>query len=243
MGNFSRVSLLKSIHVVFFGCLFLQALAYGKGLKELSPENVKKEVVKEKAEEAAEDTVNDAVEDEKSTSQDVVDSRKKYKNPMEDRLLVSASFGWLSSSGGEGDWTTSGSSDLTVGYLFPWQFLPAKSYLTVRYSAFDAEIEKDNVFYQGVVEGYHFGMVSLFKFSEQVIFSGGADVGIMNIAVRPLGGIESSSEPDEGVGALVGVSGGAAWRPTRNLEFGGKLGLGFGSLGVFQLAFVTTVIL
>ncbi len=149
------------------------------GLDDLADANPEAEEAKEATEEGAEATNEEAAPE--------ASAEKAAKRPFSDELYLATSYGWVSASLSEGEWTSSGMSDFTVGYKVANMGFDV--FATYRYAAIAIAGGANDQGYRGVIEAHNFGGLGVWDIKDGLQALGSAVLGLSTVSLDGTDGL------------------------------------------------------
>jgi len=216
---------MKSLLLAILAISFAAAMpAQGKGLDELAQENPESAPTAGAANSSAGATTNA--------------TQTTVPREVKGNLYLGTSFGWVSGSRAEGNWRTSGMTDVTIGYLLPTKIMNNLDLFgTYRYAPIAVAGDIDGNSYRGVWDIHYFGamgqLTTTMGFSAVV----SAEIGYGLVFLDSTDGIELEEKHEEN-GVSVTLGGGADWQVLKEKGFhvGPRIYLGFGGFTTFQFS-------
>jgi len=155
---------------------------------------------------------------------------------LDDRLSLSTSFGWIRASQSEGDWRSSGVSDVTLAWRLGLKTIDKLDLWTsLRYAPIAIAGEIDGVSYRGVWEAWNIGAIGKYLVGNGLRAVGSFEVGYVLVYLRPLNDIETSKNHEKN-GVMASLGAGVDWDVVPKFAFGPRLNVGFGSTTAIQVA-------
>ena len=159
----------------------------------------------------------------------------EFSKSIAGKILVQTSYARVVASQSDGDWKSSGMSDISIGYKIPAAIMPGLDLFgTFRYAPFDFSAEVDNFSYRGVAEGYNFGALAFYKMTDMIDLLGSFELGYSVVSLSSVDELNPKDVPDDN-GVLVNLGFGADFAMNEKFAAGPKLTIGFGQFTVFQI--------
>lgn len=205
--------------------------AAGKGLDELSDQNPENpQPVEPTAETELPQSTEEPVVEPKA-EEAMVDAQKPSPRPLQDKLFLATSAGWVKASLPEGEWTSSGMADFSVGYLV--HEAGFQLFSTYRYAPAAAAGDVEDRAYRVVLESHNFGVLGAWKLSDTMKALGSFEAGVLITGVEALDEAEPESSHVKS-GGVATIGGGADWRLMEKFDLGPRLYASFGSATMIQ---------
>jgi hypothetical protein len=223
------MTFLKITFVTIVGWSLTISPSFGKGLDEIADQNPENPPAESEEEAAAPEQGEEEVEP--AAEEAMVEAEKATPRPLSNKLYLATGGGWASASLPEGDWTSSGMSDISVGYLVSQTTFDL--FATYRYAPAAIAGSVDGRAYRVVLETHNFGVVGFWKVGEKVKAAGSFEAGVLMTGVEALDGAEPKAEHVKS-GGVATLGGGADWTIFEKVDLGPRLYAGFGSATIIQ---------
>lgn len=227
----TRIMYLKIIFIL--AALDFDGTASGKGLDELgqsNPENLNS------SPDPSNSTEADGQTSAKSNAQ-TIDSASIAGRTLSEKLQIGTSYGWVKASKAQGQWTTSGMSDITVAYEVARLNSKTNIFGTFRYAPIAVSGKQDRQLYRGVWEVYNLGARAHYLLKQDVIAVLSGEIGYVRASLTPIDSLPETAKHSVG-GAMLTIGGGAdvALAENKTILIGPRLFAGFGSYSVYQVS-------
>lgn len=239
---------------LLLGSLSPQGTLWAKGLDKLQPdtEDDEKEdqddkgiVDKDGKVEGAKAKAQGAKEKGEEVKEGEAKGKTKAAPPKEPEIPVEPGFqawylgtsiAWINTDGKEGDWDSSATGDLELGYRIAQKYWDTYDlYATLRYRPTDVTIRLENRQYRGVFESYLAGVKAQRALSEKLFFVASGEFGLVRTSVSSIDGIPKVDGSLEKSGVDLVIGGGVSYLVLEKLAVGSQLHLGGGTHKTVQL--------
>jgi len=152
---------------------------------------------------------------------------------LADKLHVGTSWGLVKASKSEGNWKSSGMSDLTIAYKLPVEISGMSLWGSFRYAPMAIAGDVDSVAYRGVWEAYNLGAIGKLSLGNGLSAVGSFELGWVLVYLRQLNEVENTKN-HESNGFMASLGGGVDWDIVPKFALGPRLYAGFGSATAIQ---------
>ncbi|RZA26758.1 MAG: hypothetical protein EOP10_02525 [Proteobacteria bacterium] len=143
---------------------------------------------------------------------------------------LGTSLNWINTDGPEGDWHSSSTADLELGYRVMKKWLEHYDlYATLRYRPVDVTIELEQRAYRGILESYLAGVKAQREISSSLFLVGSAEIGLSRTSVSAIDGVQKVDGSLEKSSVDLTVGGGVSYLILEKLALGTQLHLGVGA--------------
>lgn len=148
---------------------------------------------------------------------------------------LGASISWINVDGAEGDWNSSSTGDLELGYRFAKKYMEKFDlYATFRFRPTDVNIELEDRAYRGIQESYLFGVKAQMELMPKLFVLGSGELGLGRTSVSAIDGIQKVDGSLEKSGVDLVIGGGVSYLVLDKLALGSQLHIGAGALKSVQ---------
>lgn len=149
---------------------------------------------------------------------------------------LGTSLSYINVDGPEGDWHSSATGDLELGYRVLKKYLDAYDlYASIRYRPADITVELENRAYRGVLESYLVGVKGQRELIPNLFVVASAEAGLARTSVSAIDGIQKVDGSLEKSGVDLVIGAGVSYLVLEKLALGSQLHLGAGSHKTIQL--------